>query len=1061
MSELLEKKPVRTRRATNRMDPPEPRPNKAALHQPPPDARNNLHPAIYYIDPVAGVPDLAACFNRAAGMGFDTVLLASPFAAEGGLILSYDGLHDTLGGGDASAYLAKVGDLARKASVRLMLDLDISVISAGSLLLAEYPDWFTHSGEGAAFRFLAENDVTVDWWDRSLAAFQAAGISGFRCLSSTAVSAGIWNRLIDAAHARDEACKFMAWTLGAAPEAVAGLNNAGFDYAFSSSCWWDFKSGWLNADAGRIAGIAPAIALTHPLGSAFGGNAAARRRALHFAAAYSAGWLMPMGLETGDADLAEEIAACNKLRKLNEILRADLTAQVISSAGADIALLRRGEPGKKAIILAVNSSTEKNAALEMKLLAEKLRDADVTRLGKTEILPSTLEFSPGGVEMFEALPRRAVKLARSPAADGNAPRIGIEAMTPKVDNGEFPVRRIVGETVTVAADIITDGHDKLAAELLWRPVDEKKFRATPMTLVNNDRWTGEFTLERLGRYVYAVAAWKDLYASFVDEVTKKHAAGVSTTLELEEGLSLLKQAAERGVYKGALGEVVKQVETASEPEKRDILLDPNTVALMREADAKKFRVQSGEAIVDAERPAAGFANWYEIFPRSAAGNAGRHGTFRDVIHRLPAIAAMGFDVLYFPPIHPIGRVNRKGRNNTLTPAPDDPGSPYAIGAAEGGHDAIHPELGTLAEFHALRDAAARHGIELALDFAIQCAPDHPWLKEHPEWFDWRPDGTIKYAENPPKKYEDIVNVDFYAKGSVPGLWNALRDVVQFWADQGVRLFRVDNPHTKPLPFWHWMIADIRGRHPDAVFLAEAFTRPKLMYRLAKIGFSQSYTYFTWRNTKAELQSYLTELTTTAPKEFFRPHFFVNTPDINPEFLQHSGRAGHLIRAALAATLSGLWGVYNGFELCEAAAVAGKEEYVNSEKYEIKAWDYDRPGNIIKEISQLNQIRRSNAALQTHLNIEFLNAFNDQVLYFTKIAPDGNAILTAISLDPVNIQQAEIEIPLWRFGLPDDAALAAEDLMRDHRFVWHGKRQMVSFNPAEMPFCIWRIQPVTN
>jgi starch synthase (maltosyl-transferring) len=344
--------------------------------------------------------------------------------------------------------------------------------------------------------------------------------------------------------------------------------------------------------------------LTHPLGSAFGGNAAARRRALHFAAAYSAGWLMPMGFEAGDADLAEEIAACNKLRKLNEILRADVTAQVISSAGADIALLRRGQPGKKAIILAANTSTEKTAALDLKLLAEKLRDADVTRLGKPEMLTATLEFSAGGVEMFEALPRRVVKLARSPAADGNAPRIGIEAMTPKVDNGEFPVRRIVGETVTVAADIITDGHDKLAAELLWRPVDEKKFRAAPMTLVNNDRWTGEFTLERLGRYVYAVSAWKDLYASFVDEVTKKHAAGVSTKLELEEGFLLLKQAAERGVHKGALGEIVKQVETASEAEKRDILLSANTVALMRAADAKKFLVQSGEVIVDAERPAA-------------------------------------------------------------------------------------------------------------------------------------------------------------------------------------------------------------------------------------------------------------------------------------------------------------------------------------------------------------------------------------------------------------------------------------------------------------------------
>jgi len=1068
MSEILEKKPARTRRATNpRSQPPEPRPVKSPVNQPEAGDKNNLHPAIYYVDPVAGTPDLGACFAAAAAMGFNSVLLANPFALEDGLISSYDALHEGLGGGDSMPFLEAAGKSASAAGIGLMLDLDISIIAPGSLLLAEYPDWFAHAGRAAAFRFLADNDATVDWWDRTLAAFQAAGIAGFRCLSPANVSAAIWRRLIEAAHARDGAAKFMAWIPGVAPADVAGLAQAGFDYGFSSSCWWDFKSAWLNDDAERIASVAPAIALTNPLGEGFGGNAAARRRALHFAAAYCAGWLMPRGFENAGfedgTDLTAEIAACNRLRETHALLRADVTARIISSAGAPVALLQRGQPGKKAIILAVNSSVDNITDCDTKSLNEKLHDADVTRLDDTDSTAALLQLAPGGLAMLEASPRAFIQAVRAPAAGPNAPRIAIEAITPKVDDGQFPVRRITGETVTVEADILTDGHDKLAAELLWRPADEENFRAVPMTLINNDRWTAQFPLERLGRYVYAVAAWKDLYASFVDEVTKKHAAGVSTRLELEEGFSLLKQTAEAAPNNtGApLKEIAKYLAMASEETKRDTLLKPEIIALMRQADEKKFRVQSGEVIVDAERQAAGFASWYEIFPRSASGQVNRHGSFRDVIERLPAIAAMGFDVLYFPPIHPIGRTNRKGRNNTLTPAPDDPGSPYAIGAAEGGHDAIHPELGTLADFHALRDAAARLGIELALDFAIQCAPDHPWLKEHPEWFDWRPDGTIKYAENPPKKYEDIVNVDFYAKGSVPGLWNALRDVVQFWTDQGVRLFRVDNPHTKPLPFWEWMIADIRGRHPDAVFLAEAFTRPKLMYRLAKIGFSQSYTYFTWRNTKAELQAYLTELTTTAPKDFFRPHFFVNTPDINPEFLQHSGRAGHLIRAALAATLSGLWGVYNGFELCEAAAIPGKEEYINSEKYEIKAWDHDRPGNIIKEISQLNRIRRSNAALQSHLNIEFLNAFNDQVLYFVKIAPDGNAILAAISLDPFNVQQADIEIPLWRFGLPDDGALAAEDLMRDHRFVWHGKRQMVSLNPSELPFCIWRLNAVTN
>ena len=466
--------------------------------------------------------------------------------------------------------------------------------------------------------------------------------------------------------------------------------------------------------------------------------------------------------------------------------------------------------------------------------------------------------------------------------------------------------------------------------------------------------------------------------------------------------------------------------------------------------------------VEAERRAAGFASWYELFPRSQSGDPARHGTFDDVIARLPAIAAMGFDVVYFPPIHPIGRINRKGRDNAPVAEPGDPGSPYAIGSAEGGHDAIHPALGTFADFRRLRDAAAEHGLELALDFAIQCAPDHPWLTEHPDWFVWRPDGSIRYAENPPKKYEDIVNVDFYAPGAIPSLWLALRDIVLFWAGEGIRLFRVDNPHTKPLPFWEWLIADIRARHPDAVFLAEAFTRPKLMYRLAKIGFSQSYTYFTWRNTKAELTEYLTELTTAAPREFFRPHFFVNTPDINPVFLQNSGRPGFLIRAALAATLSGLFGMYSGFELCEARALPGREEYAASEKYEIRAWDWNAPGNIVAEITQLNRIRRANPALQTHLGLAFHNAFNDQILYFSKSTPDlQNVVLVAVNLDPRFAQECDIEVPLWLWGLSDAAAVAVEDLVGGHRFTWQGKVQHIRLDPAVLPYALWRVRPVSG
>jgi starch synthase (maltosyl-transferring) len=905
------------------------------------------------------------------------------------------------------------------------------------------------------------NDEAVGWWDTEIARMQAVGVSGFRCLAAAAVPGAVWARLIAAAKERNAEARFFAWTAGAAPDAIAALRGLGFDYGFSSSCWWDFSSPWLDEDAARVAEIGPAIALTVPFGASWPGEEQARRRALALGATYSAGWLMPLGFERGETfDLTEEVIALNGLRARYKALRGG-TARLFSSAGADIAILAR-DAGDSAFVLAANPSLTEPASMKAEYFLTRLRGAEILEIdgeGEKVSAASTMTLPAGGVRLCEVIAQKPITLKKPMAPDCEAARIAIEGIAPKVDDGQFPVRRVVGEMLAVDANVIADGHDKLAAEILFRPQDEKAWRTAPMALLANDEWRGSFPLDRLGRYVFAVAAWRDVYATFVDEVTKKHAAGVNTHLEIEEGLILVRETAKVGLGKTAkaLKAMLKTLEAADDDTKRGVLLSDDMIALMRSADLKKFHVQSGEVIVDAERLGARFANWYEIFPRSQSGDEKRHGNFRDVITQLPRIAGMGFDVLYFPPIHPIGRTNRKGKNNTLTPAADDPGSPYAIGSAEGGHDAIHPELGTLEDFHALRDAAAEHGLELALDFAIQCAPDHPWLKEHPEWFDWRPDGSLRYAENPPKKYEDIVNVDFYAEGAMPSLWIALRDVVQFWVDQGVKLFRVDNPHTKPLPFWEWLIGDIRSRHPDVVFLAEAFTRPKVMYRLAKVGFSQSYTYFTWRNTKAEFEDYLTELNTTAPKEFFRPHFFVNTPDINPVFLQTSGRAGFLIRAALAATLSGLWGVYNGFELCEATpAVPGKEDYLDSEKYQIRVWDYDRPGNIVPEITRLNRIRRSNAALQTHLGIAFHNAYNDQVLYFSKTAADGNVILVAISLDPFNTQVAAIEIPLWLFGLPDDGALQAEDLMREFKFTWYGKNQSVTLNP-EQPFCIWRIK----
>ena len=474
--------------------------------------------------------------------------------------------------------------------------------------------------------------------------------------------------------------------------------------------------------------------------------------------------------------------------------------------------------------------------------------------------------------------------------------------------------------------------------------------------------------------------------------------------------------------RGALPAIAERMQSLDAAAQVALLLAEDTAAAMHALDDRPFAAEHAPAVrLDADRPQAGFASWYEMFPRSATDDPARHGTFTDVIARLPAIRSMGFDVLYFPPIHPIGTTNRKGRNNALRAEPDDVGSPYAIGGPEGGYDAVHPQLGTLEDFRALVAAAKDNGLEIAIDFAVQCSPDHPWLREHPDWFRWRPDGSLRYAENPPKKYEDIVNPDFYADAAMPALWFALRDAVQFWVDQGVRIFRVDNPHTKPLPFWHWMIADIRGRHPEVIFLAEAFTRPKLMYRLAKVGFSQSYTYFTWRNTKQEIIEYVTELNAPPVRDFFRPNFFVNTPDINPPFLQTSGRPGFLIRAALACTLSGLWGMYSGFEICEAAPLPGREEYLDSEKYQIRVRDFAAPGNIVAEISALNRIRRAHAALQTHLGVTFYPAFNDQVLLYGKRTPgDRDMILVAVSLDPHGVQETAIEIPLWEWGLPDDA-----------------------------------------
>jgi len=669
---------------------------------------------------------------------------------------------------------------------------------------------------------------------------------------------------------------------------------------------------------------------------------------------------------------------------------------------------------------------------------------------------------------MESRPTPRAEIASAPRpdlAELAASRVAIESVSPEIDGGRFPAKAAVGEAFTVEADIFCDGHDKIGAALLIRRRDEDKWREVPMAPTDNDRWRGAAVVDANARYRYTLIAWRDLFASWRDEVSKKHAAGLSLTLELTEGRNLVERTrrdSDRAdeADRKALDALLAALDASAEDGQRLAhLLSRETAELMRRAGIRTNPTRYAkelELVVD--RKTAAFSAWYELMPRSMSDDPRRHGTFDDVIRKLPYVRELGFDVLYFPPIHPIGSTHRKGKNNSLTAGPDDPGSPYAIGSPEGGHDAIHAELGNFDDFARLMSAARAHGLEIALDFALQCSPDHPWIKAHPEWFDWRPDGTIKFAENPPKKYEDIVNVHLYRE-AIPSLWYALRDVVLFWVGKDVRIFRVDNPHTKPYPFWEWLIRDVQDRHPDVIFLAEAFTRPKVMKRMAKVGFTQSYSYFTWRNTKQELTDYLLELTRTECRHYMRPNFFVNTPDINPYYLQGSGRPGFRVRAMLAATLAANYGVYSGFELCESEPVPGKEEYLNSEKYEIKAWDWDKPGHIRSDIRLLNRLRREHPALQSFANLSFYNAWNDNILYYGKMTPaKDDFLLFAVNLDPQNAQGAHFEVPLWEFGLPDEASIEAEDLVAGNRLTWSGKVQHIWLDPQERPYAIWRLNP---
>jgi starch synthase (maltosyl-transferring) len=641
-------------------------------------------------------------------------------------------------------------------------------------------------------------------------------------------------------------------------------------------------------------------------------------------------------------------------------------------------------------------------------------------------------------------------------------RVVIERVSPEIDCGRFPIKRVVGERVVVEADVFADGHDQIACQILyWQ--DEKKLKTTPMLPLGNDRWRSEFSAEELGRYYYTVEGWIDRFETWRVALLKRAAASQDVRVELLLGTDLIAEVAAQ-----AMGEdarllrqwAIRLREAKDKPEGAAIALEEGLLELVRRYPVKHFASRYGKQLMAmVDREAARFSTWYEVFPRSCARQAGRHGTFRDCELWLPHIASMGFDVVYLPPIHPIGREFRKGKNNSPNSQPTDPGSPWAIGSAEGGHKSIHPDLGTLADFKHFVSAAGKQGLEVAIDIAFQCAPDHPYVREHPEWFRKRPDGTIQYAENPPKKYQDIYPLDFES-AEWRALWEELKSVFDYWIDQGVRIFRVDNPHTKPFPFWEWAIAEIKERHPEVLFLAEAFTKPAVMQRLSKLGFSQSYTYFTWRNTKQEITEYFSELVETELREYFRPSLWPNTPDILPGFLQVGKRPAFMVRLLLAATLGASYGIYGpAFELCENTPFQpGSEEYLNSEKYEIKHRDLLSAGSLRDFIARINQIRKEHSALQGNRSLRFHETDNPDLICYSKTSDDlSDVIVVIVNLDCVRAQTGWVDLDLRSLGLDADQTFPVHDLLGQGEYLWHGSRNYVALTPESLPAHILHVR----
>ena len=638
----------------------------------------------------------------------------------------------------------------------------------------------------------------------------------------------------------------------------------------------------------------------------------------------------------------------------------------------------------------------------------------------------------------------------------------IENIEPSLDGGRYPIKRVVGQELKVSGDIFKDGHEQMCAVLKWRKQGEADWHQTPMKQAENDRWEAICHFIENALHEYTIEAWEDPFKSWQVEYGKKYGAGnLDLRTELDEASILAEKSASRATLKQDKERLLtfsKQFKSADAHFGAQLAKNPELSGLMAAWPDLSLSTEYRpylRAFVD--RPQALFAAWYEFFPRSAEGKANSGSKFRDCLPRVDDAKAMGFDVIYFPPIHPIGFTARKGKNNSVTCEPGDPGVPYAIGSKFGGHKAVEPELGTLDDFDWLVGEIKARGMEVALDFAINSSPDHPYVKEHPEWFFHRPDGTIKYAENPPKKYQDVYPLNFH-NPDWRDLWEEMKDIILFWVRHHVRIFRVDNPHTKPNAFWEWLIADLQKEYPDVIFLAEAFTRPKMMKSLAKMGYTQSYTYFTWRNSKWDITQYLTELTQTEMKYYFRANFFPNTPDILPTFLQTGGRPAFLIRAVLATTLTTVYGIYSGFELCENVPVPGKEEYLNSEKYQFKERDWNAPGNIKDYITKLNKIRNQNRALREYENLRFHTVENEQIIFYSK-ATEGldSIILVLVNLDPYNSQSGFAYVPLESFGINGNDPFQVEDLLTGEKFVWHGRRNFVMLDPHSRPAHVFKVR----